>query len=934
MDKEFLKKLDAHKNREIFARIISLDFQENPVEKIEGRVTGGSINIDGASAVRRTCSLSMVAKEMNINDFYWGLNTKFKLEIGLKNIIDIKYPDIIWFPQGVYVITSFNTSQSTNNYTVSISGKDKMCLLNGEVGGNLPASVDFGVEEFHDLVNNTTTYKKIPIKQIIREALHTYALEPYHNIIIDDLEAAGLELMEYRGEDYIYFIYNEDTEEYENIIFDGSMKCWLKADGSVTNIGSLPYYFKRVDELINAPATKIKLENSDYTYSVARFEYGDAAGYRITDLVYAGELISSIGETLTSILDKIKNMLGEYEYFYDLDGRFIFQKKRNYINSSYNSIINSEDGRYAANSAYHDPYIYTFEGGNLITAYQNTPNLTNLKNDYSIWGVRKGVSGAEIPIHLRYAIDNKPAYYKSVNITDEDIHRYIPLHRDVTQMKTQESKEYTIAEWDWREIIYQMARDYYQYGQLENFISKVIEANGDLYPNGKTGYEQYYIDIQGFWRQLYNPQADMVFNNFEDDGLVLGELSFSIDPKDYPYGLFIKQGFVKYDPSQEEGKTQDQIKALREKVFVASKFKEDSNQLQMQPLLNSIEWELKVDESNEQIGNIIEGEPYVYRYVITREDGYTPILPSFVHRVEKEQIFVGFFDEENNFKDSLTIPLINFVEPQDNWYVLATFEDNENAEGEYYNIENYLIQYPELNNLYKTADNKYYNYYPEVELDIYGQPVENGKIKRNYIKYYDKQYNYLTAEDINVDNIDPQYLHWNKSIVDAPETLSFWMDFLDTEGELNQFAIPVVGNRSKVINDKDVKSIYFKEVPEVIYIPQEQDEFNYAYDLIEQAGYWNYKILRNIPENYFTISAQGKSAFTALEELLYNYSYCIENINLTAVPIYHLEPNTRIYVKDDSSKINGEYLVSRISIPLIYNGTMTVTATKAPIRLY
>jgi hypothetical protein len=67
-------------------------------------------------------------------------------------------------------------------------------------------------------------------------------------------------------------------------------------------------------------------------------------------------------------------------------------------------------------------------------------------------------------------------------------------------MKTQESKEYTIDEWDWREIIYQMARDYYQYGQLENFIAKIIEANGDLYPNGITGYEQYYVDIQGFWR--------------------------------------------------------------------------------------------------------------------------------------------------------------------------------------------------------------------------------------------------------------------------------------------------------------------------------------------------------------------------------------------------------------------------------------------------
>ena len=74
------------------------------------------------------------------------------------------YPDIIWFPQGIYLITSFNTSQSTNNYTISISGKDKMCLLNGELGGNIPAAVDFGVLETINNNNNTTIFTKIPIK--------------------------------------------------------------------------------------------------------------------------------------------------------------------------------------------------------------------------------------------------------------------------------------------------------------------------------------------------------------------------------------------------------------------------------------------------------------------------------------------------------------------------------------------------------------------------------------------------------------------------------------------------------------------------------------------------------------------------------------------------------------------------------------------------
>nr|DAG21689.1 MAG TPA: hypothetical protein [Caudoviricetes sp.] len=41
-------------------------------------------------------------------------------------------------------------------------------------------------------------------------------------------------------------------------------------------------------------------------------------------MTYAGDLIANVGETITSVLDKIKNMLSEYEYFYDIQGRFIF----------------------------------------------------------------------------------------------------------------------------------------------------------------------------------------------------------------------------------------------------------------------------------------------------------------------------------------------------------------------------------------------------------------------------------------------------------------------------------------------------------------------------------------------------------------------------------------------------------------------------------
>ena len=97
LDKDFLLKLDQEKNREIFARITALDLNELPLEEIEGRVTEGSINLDGTSAIRRTCSLSLIGEDLLITEPYWALKSKFKLEIGLANHIDPQYPDIIWF---------------------------------------------------------------------------------------------------------------------------------------------------------------------------------------------------------------------------------------------------------------------------------------------------------------------------------------------------------------------------------------------------------------------------------------------------------------------------------------------------------------------------------------------------------------------------------------------------------------------------------------------------------------------------------------------------------------------------------------------------------------------------------------------------------------------------------------------------------------------
>ena len=55
----FLNELFQQSEREIYARITALTWQEQAIESIEGRVSGGSVNVDGASVIRRSCSLTV-----------------------------------------------------------------------------------------------------------------------------------------------------------------------------------------------------------------------------------------------------------------------------------------------------------------------------------------------------------------------------------------------------------------------------------------------------------------------------------------------------------------------------------------------------------------------------------------------------------------------------------------------------------------------------------------------------------------------------------------------------------------------------------------------------------------------------------------------------------------------------------------------------------
>lgn len=700
LDAGFLKQLDYHRDKQTYVRITSLSNDEYPREEIIGRVTGGSVNIDGASAVRRSCSLSMLALDTDsiITDSYWCYNNKFKLEIGVKNLINPNYPDIIWFPMGVYIITSFSKSKNTNNISISLSGKDKMCRLNGEVSGNIMMSNNFGVIDEITKIEETdpntgevvmayhTTTSKLPIYMIIQNAVKEYGQERSENIIINDLDQYGYELWEYRGENPFYLFikpnYNIEQAAVLNMTFNGDTVVEFATEEKHIKLkefeaaGGKFYSMNVLDQDYNSNATLINFGNQQCY--VAKIEYGETAGYHQIPLVYNTDLILNAGDTVTALLDKIKNMLGDFEYFYDLEGRFIFQKKQLYNQELFSPI----DGELVTPTNFTSKYSYKFEDESLFTAIAETPNINNLKNDFAIWGARSSATGKDLPIHVRYAVHKKPERYCS-----------LPYYKD-GELK-ERSYVYTSQNYDWRELIYRMAIDFYRHNQDSSYLLKLEELNPDFI-KGKTGYEQYYSDMQAFWRQLYNPSP------------------------------------TEYD----------------------------------------------------------------------------------------------------------------------------------------------ILQYGE---------------------------------------YYD-----IKGSDGNGNDA-----YWNKKIHLNPDQLNFWIDFIDVQGDLATYSIDKIGARSKVVNESSVKSIYYKETPEVLFIISPQETLNNT-----RMSYMPIWIQDNMA-NLFYKSTQGAAAISKVNELIYQYISSVEGISLTSIPIYYLQPNTRIYVKDQ-----GDYSLDKITYSLAYNGTMSLTGNKIIKQFY
>ena len=550
-NKEFLKRLDVEERKVQYVRITALDFKtEAAIAHLEGIATGGSVNLNGSSNVRRTMSCSLLVKPeglekqgsfekilySNITEIQnlISLNKKISAEIGFENTLawdDSCYPeyDIIWIPLGTYIIKSASVARSNSGVNISLTLNDKTALLNGDVGGIIPAGTVLSEVEEYNADATERVVKNLLFKDIIKYLVVDLGGEDPGNVIIEDVPDTIRKVMKWTGDTPLYYDNNKK-------IFD------------------------------TIKPSNFNTENGD-----REFEFGQDCGYVVEPFCYPGVLECNAGDNVAAMLDKIKNTLGNFEWFYDVWGRFHFQEKKNYINTSHATTVqNLTEAGYLA-TANLSRSVYTFDESNrkLLTNISSAPQYQNVKNDFIVWGSTKTASGATKPIRYHLVFDTKPDIKDEPRLcivyTDyRGLQQVIILKDDVNYKIGSHPANYTDEDKTFYYLVNDGSKYVVDYWDQENKMFRIFEEwevcylktddwRTELYflgleDSNKTFAKNYYAaELNAEWPKIYDVKSEPVKD--EDGNICLGDYGpiytgayRNIEPSQYEYFLDFIEG--------------------------------------------------------------------------------------------------------------------------------------------------------------------------------------------------------------------------------------------------------------------------------------------------------------------------------------------------------------------------------------------------------
>lgn len=956
---------ELHKNRNRTTYIHLVLEKEGSTKVLNGIATSGSISVDGTSALRRTCNLTCSLEDGSLLEAQdWCYNSNVQVWTGLsasnaqklfapEDEDDLRYvrdfiteaddsdglpwgnEDIVWLKQGVFVINSFSAQETTNNWSISLSGRDYMARLNGDVGGTY--AVEEILNQYED-ANGIT--QKLNLKSTIERIVRTF----YPNVsTYIDIPATGKKLLRYIGDNPFYLLM---TEEYTD-------NPWYPT--RPVTIGTLfgeqtIVYNKKKTALEKCPTGALVSLSDNKEYTLKILNYGDEAGYQDIELFYPTELKVAVGDTAVSALDKIKALFTDYEYFFDTNGAFVFQQKE---------------------SAQRGNSSYSFLNADLLTSISLTASLNEFKNDFVIWG--KKSNGASILTH--YVYDEKPNYYYS--------------WKQKKTYFTSECEKEPVAGWilaPWQELIYQMALDdassdwRVYYPEVKQFWRQIYDPEPPTYEKevdslyvpqtslGESSLKRYelervknnaqydYRDKELFmyekdywysWRDSYSKIFDLEaitecipFNN-------LYFLKENNGEEEYVNFSFAELGFNK-EKGVRLGTTESTAKTALEKLREFSLDRDDVMSWCHDLLVtDAVENSILNGKLLETVKITSGDEWFAFKNSVSDNGSYkifgkimklskSGVLSSVKWSNIKNSSFqdtddcwIGYranravFDREwdltiKTIKDEYPLDklqellVLNFSFP----YIYLYDTDLSAYQNCLSGSFGYMDKLRAMNNLYYSADGKNYkNYWEELFLrSLIYAPTEKKLVQSGSTNYIPLYRNYLGERETNEVG---KYFY--KYVVDCcdydpathytytPETdRSYKLEFIDR----GRFNVQECGRRTQLYKGDEITSLVLADNTNSI------------------------KLSSSFDTGLFADSIQGKTGEDAAQEMITTYAPDIVSLNLTTVPLYYLQPNKKLFLtgivgmKDGVTiPFNGVYGINKFTIPLSHNGTSSITLT-------
>ena len=785
---QFLYSLNKAINQKQYIKMTLLNWEEDPIKEIDGVISSGSISKDGNSSVRRSCSLSCSVDGgvYNIDNIEmdFSLNKKIFIEIGIENITNIytEYP-ILWFPQGVFYINSFSINSSTSSaVNLNLSLKDKMCLLNGDVAGQLPSTIRFDTMTTQ-LTDGSITEQKVLYYNIITELLNHWGNEELSNIIIQDVPLRIRQIVRWWGENPIY----------------------LKQGG-----------FDDIDnDEIDINSYSISIDTPEDINNWSAYSKGDDVGYIYSDFVPVGEITGTAGSTICSILDIIKNQLGNYEYFYDAFGIFHFREIKNYLNETQASTIlqesanigrhvNLNEGQFLLDGGSETQYLiettvpkttYNFDSNENLTSISITPNYNNVKNDFIINGIKQSSqSNSQYSLRYRCVIDEKP---EIIGVNNN--------------------------------------RSYY--GVFDNLI--------------------YYT-----YPEEYN-------------GTTIAETN--------KLGCFYEYRL---------GSEKDSYLAL--------------------PEIGIIDQIYRLEENNSSTFWRWNGTTYQQVYLKLEEDEIDTIK-TLNNETQK--------DEELN--------------------LLLTREP-------------ILYSSKLLDSQTKSKLGLYYAYDWRTALLIYGlQATVNGTDPGPYFAdleaFWPDEYDLRRENQCFYGEKEDNSVYY-KTLTSG----KFYFDIIDANSSsLGQFSVQNIGRRIDVITDDQINCLFNPEIPNLIFLNTDNPMMNWSdnstitelrtvADVEEMLNQQRQECINNgqpyiqVPNEIYEnliIGGYSNDAYSALRYELFSHTSYQKVVSITALPVFHLEPNSRVVLSDPTTNTYGDYMIQNINLSLGPGANLSATLNEALERL-